>query len=267
MSDRRTDLVAACALIAALAAGVVAAGAVTAADAAAPTLAYLLMMRQVRRMGAAWPTSRAAWFIGAVVLAAAVTMPAVDDRSRASLEWHMSQQMTLLLVVPAGLVAGRPLGLFRAATGREANWMPGPAAAWIAFVGVQWVVHLPVVLDALDRTPALYGLMHLALVAAGVAFVAQIARPRGAIANPLVLGLYVVSAMPTTDAIALWLIFDPHVVYSVYAGPGALADQRNAGTIMFAAGNLLLVAAGVVVGRYLWEGRPAPPRAASGASN
>jgi cytochrome c oxidase assembly factor CtaG len=264
MSDRRTDLVAACVLIAAVAFGVVAAGAVTAADAAAPTLAYLLMMRRLRRTGA-WPTSRAAWFIGAVVLAAAVTMPAVDDRTRTSLEWHMSQQMTLLLVVPAGLVAGRPLRLFRSATGHGTTWAPGPATAWIAFVGVQWLVHLPVVLDALDRTPALYGLMHLALVAAGVTFVAQIARPGRSIANPLVLGLYVVSAMPTTDAIALWLIFDPHVVYPAYAGPGALADQRNAGTIMFAAGNLLLVAAGVVVGRYLWEGRPSPPRATSEA--
>jgi len=265
MSDRRTDLVAACVLIAAVAAGVVAAGAGTTANAAAPTLAYLLLMRHVRGTGGKWPASRAAWFIAAVVLAAAVTMPAVDDRARTSLEWHMSQQMTLLLVVPAGLVASRPLRLFSSATGRDITWAPGPAAAWVCFVGVQWLLHLPVVLDALDRTPALYGLMHLALVAAGVAFVAQIARPGRSIANPLVLGLYVVSAMPTTDAIALWLIFDPHVVYPAYAGPGALADQRNAGTIMFAAGNLLLVAAGVVVGRYLWEGRPSPPRAASEA--
>ena len=93
---------------------------------------------------------------------------------------------------------------------------------------------------------------------AGLAFFGQITRRRGWVANPLVLSLYILSAMPTADAIALWLILDPHVIYPVFRGPGALADQHTAGVIMFGAGNILLVVGAAIAGRYLWDGRPGP---------
>jgi cytochrome c oxidase assembly factor CtaG len=121
---------------------------------------------------------------------------------------------------------------------------------------VQWVFHLPPVLDALVRHPAAGEAAHIAVLAAGLALFSQITAPRGWVANPLMLGLYVVSAMPTTDAIALWLILDPHVIYPAFGAPGALADQRTAGVIMFGAGNILLIVAAVIAGRYLWEARP-----------
>jgi cytochrome c oxidase assembly factor CtaG len=233
------------------------AGAVVTADAAVPAIAYLVAMRHVRQSGEPWPAARAAAFVAAMAIAAAVTAPAVDAHARRSLAWHMSQQMTLLLVVPPGLVAARPVELIRRATGWRGVHLPGPAAAWIAFVGLQWAIHVPAVLDTAVGNPPAEGLMHLTLVVAGVLFFAQVQG--GRISQPLALGLYVVSAMPTTDAIALWLMFDPHLVYPAFAGPGALAGQRTAGVIMFAAGNLLLLTAALVVGRYLWEGRPQPP--------
>jgi hypothetical protein len=102
--------------------------------------------------------------------------------------------------------------------------------------------------------------MHWLLVLAGIAFFAQVGAAR---MHPLALALYVAAAMPTTDGIGLWLLLDPHVIYARYAAPGALADQQAAGAIMFGAGNLLLLAAAWIAGRYLWEGvsRPsAPPR-------
>ena len=112
----------------------------------------------------------------------------------------------------------------------------------------------------MGREPVAYGLVHWLLVAAGIAFFAQSGAAR---MHPLVLALYVAAAMPTTDAIGLVLLLDPRVVYPHYAGPGALADQQAAGAIMFGAGNVLLVAAAWIAGRYLFEGASspsAPPR-------
>jgi putative copper resistance protein D len=230
-----------------------------AANAAVPTAGYLACVRRARRRGAVWPARRTAAFAGGIVVAAAVTAGPVDGRAGGSLVWHMAQQMALLLVVAPVLVAGRPAALLRAALGRDLA-APGPAAAWAAFVGIQWVIHVPAVLDASLRSSALHGAEEWALVAAGAAFFAQAAGRTAARMHPLLLALYLVSAMPTTDVIALWLMLDPRVAYADFSGPGALADQRAAGVVMFAAGNVLLVAGAWVAGRYLWRGEAAPAR-------
>jgi putative membrane protein len=229
-------------------------------NALVPAAVYVALVRKVRRDGGEWPAARTAAFVAAFVLAAAATSTAADEAARRSLAWHMTGQMALLLLVPPGIVAGRPLALAALALGRRRPAPPPAAIAWIAFVGIQWLVHVPAVLAFALREPGAYGLMHWLLVLVGVAFFAQAGARR---MHPLALALYVAAAMPTTDAIGLWLILDPRVVYSHYAGPGALGDQQAAGAIMFAAGNVLLLAAGWIAGRYLWEGvsRPsAPPR-------
>jgi cytochrome c oxidase assembly factor CtaG len=226
------------------------------AGAAIPVVAYAVVMRHARRSPRGWPAVRGIAFVGAVAIAAAATSVTVDDHARRSLTWHMGQQMALLLVVPPALIAARPLQLLRRVTGGRPLPAPGPAAAWLAFVGIQWLIHVPAVLDALVRHPAVGGAAHIAVLAAGIALFGQVTAPRGWVANPLALALYVVSAMPMTDAIALWLILDPHVAYPAFGGPGALADQRTAGVIMFGAGNILLIAAAAIAGRYLWDGRP-----------
>jgi putative copper resistance protein D len=229
-----------------------------------PAGVYLALVRKVRREGGQWPATRTAFFVGAFVVAAAATSTVADDAARRSLAWHMTGQMALLLVVPPAIVAGRPLELVHRALGRRASLTPSPAAAWIAFVGIQWLVHVPPVFAFALREPAAYGVMHWLLVLAGVAFFAQAGAGR---MHPLALALYVAAAMPTTDAIGIWLLLDPHVVYAHYAGPGALGDQQAAGAIMFGAGNLLLLAAAWIAGRYLWEGVSRPSAAGRGGTS
>jgi putative copper resistance protein D len=227
-------------------------------NAVVPAAAYVALVRRLRRAGGEWPAARTVAFVVAFVLAAAATSSVADDAARRSLAWHMSGQMALLLVVPPAIVAGRPLELVCRALGRRPALTPSPAVAWIAFVGIQWLVHVPAVFAFALREPGAYGLMHWLLVLAGVAFFAQAGAGR---MHPLALALYVAAAMPTTDAIGLWLLLDPRVIYPHYAGPGALGDQQAAGAIMFGAGNVLLLAAAWIAGRYLWEGvsRPSGP--------
>jgi putative copper resistance protein D len=221
-------------------------------DLALPAAAYLIGVHRLRRTGGTWPAWRIAAFAAALVAAVLVTSGGVDGRARDSLAWHMTQQMTLLVLVPPALLASRPVALFRAATGSAGGGrLPNPAAAWLAFVAIQWVVHIPAVLDRLVREPALNGVVHWLFVVAGAAFFVQAAPWAGSRLPPLVLALYLASAMPTTDGIAIWLMLDPHVIYFSFAGPGALADQRAAGFVMFAAGNEILVAAAWVAGRWL----------------
>ncbi len=228
-------------------------------NAVVPAAVYLAMARRVRRGGGEWSAARTAAFVAAFVLAAIATSSATDDVARRSLAWHMTGQMALLLVVAPGIVAGRPLVLAGRALGRRIALTPPPAVAWLAFVGIQWVVHVPALFALEVRGPAVYGAVHWLLVVAGVAFFAQAGSGR---MQPLALALYIAAAMPSTDAIGLWLLLDPHVVYSHYTGPGALTDQQAAGAVMFGAGNVLLLAAAWIAGRYLWEGRPAPPERA-----
>jgi cytochrome c oxidase assembly factor CtaG len=225
-------------------------------NAVMPAAAYVALVRRVRRNGGEWRAARTAAFVAAFVLAAVATSSVADDAARRSLAWHMTGQMALLLVVPPAIVAGRPLVLAGRALGRRSPpLVPPPAVAWIAFVGIQWLVHVPPVFAFALREPAAYAAMHLLLVLAGVAFFAQAGSGR---LHPLALALYVAAAMPTTDAIGLWLLLDPHVIYPHYAGPGALGDQQAAGAIMFGAGNVLLLAAAWIAGRYLWEGFTPP---------
>jgi putative copper resistance protein D len=230
-------------------------------NAVVPAAVYLALVRRVRRQGGSWPAYRTAAFVGAVAVAAVATSSLAEDAARRSLAWHMTGQMALLLLVPPAIVAARPLRLAGRALGWRVSLTPSPAAAWVAFVGIQWAVHVPAVFAFELREPAAYGLMHWLLVAAGIAFFAQAGARR---MHPLALALYVAAAMPTTDAIGLWLLLDPRVIYSHYPGPGALGDQQAAGAIMFGAGNLLLVAAAWIAGRYLYEGASSPsalPRA------
>jgi putative membrane protein len=233
-------------------------------NAVVPAVAYLALVHRVRRAGGGWPAARTAAFVAGFVLAAIATSSVADDAARRSLAWHMTGQMALLLVVPPAIVAGRPLELVGRALGRRPAPAPPAAVAWIAFVGIQWLVHVPAVFAFALREPGAYGVMHWLLVLAGVAFFAEAGAGR---MHPLALALYVAAAMPTTDAIGLWLLLDPHVIYPHYAGPGALGDQQAAGAIMFGAGNVLLLAAAWIAGRYLWSGVSGPSAPARGGTS
>jgi len=245
-----------------MAAALAAVGWLAVVNAAVPAAAYVAGEHRARRAGRAWAARRTAAFLAAVAVLGAATSGVLDDRARASLAWHMTQQMTLLFVVPLGLIAGRPGALLGRSAGRRAPWRPSPVAlagAWLALAAVQWVVHVPPVLDELWSRPAALAAVHWALVAAGAAFFAcAFAAVSSGRLHPLAAALYVVSTMPATDAIGLWLLFDPNAVYERYAGAGAVADQHRAGAVMFTAGMVPLFLAARMAYGWISKGGDAP---------
>jgi cytochrome c oxidase assembly factor CtaG len=226
-------------------------------NAVVPGLAYVAGVERVRRAGHPWPARRTAAAVVALLVLGAATSAAVDQRAQASLAWHMTQQMVLLFAVPLALVAARPDEL----AGRSRRRTPpgagaALAAAWLAMAGVQWVVHIPAVLDALWSRPAALSAVHWTLVAAGLAFFGcALAAVRSRTLHPLLAALYVASIMAGTDAIGLWLVFDPDPVYRHYA----LADQHRAGAVMFAAGMVPLLVAAKIAYRWLQPASPPGP--------
>jgi cytochrome c oxidase assembly factor CtaG len=226
-------------------------------NALVPGLAYVAGAKRFRSTGRAWPGRRTTAALAALLVLGAATSAVADDRAQASLAWHMAQQMALLFLVSLGIVAGRPDILVRGRRNPRVRPLGGPAltAAWLAIVSAQWIVHIPAVLDGLWDRPAALAALHWLLLAVGVAFFGcAFAAVRSGRYHPLVVGLYVVSIMAGTDAIGLWLLFDPNVVYDSYTGTGALADQHRAGAVMFTAGMVPLLAAARIVHRSMWVG-------------
>jgi cytochrome c oxidase assembly factor CtaG len=230
--------------------------------------AYVAGAAVHRRRAGAWPARRTGMFLAAVLVLSVATSGAADAHARDALAWHMVQQMTLLFAVPLGLLAGRPDVLLRRVAGwdlRPAAGLPALGGAWAFFVGIQWFVHIPAVLDIAVRYEAAWAALHWAQVASGVVFFANaFAVALSGQRHPFVIGLYLVGVMPATDVIGLWLLFDPNVIYQHYAGPGALVDQRRAGAVMFTGGMIPLFCTAWMAYRYLTPGgltrRPAVGR-------
>jgi hypothetical protein len=76
-----------------------------------------------------------------------------------------------------------------------------PVAAWLAFVGSQWLFHASPALELAQRSLVAHALLHAVLLATAVVFWA-----------PVVAGtartLYLFLALPAVDGIALWFLAD-----------------------------------------------------------
>jgi putative copper resistance protein D len=212
-----------------------------------------------------WPGLRSASFlagVGCVLVALQSGVGAYDDRL---LSVHMVQHMLLLLVAPALLLAGDPvtLGLRALPRGRRpraAAWLrrargwTRPVVCLIAFDIVLLGTHLPAFYDAALAHPALHDAEHLLYLAGGLLLYWPLLGAEPAPSRRLGgLGrlLYMLAAMPAMALIGAYLNRHATVVYDAYGPPSrglgvsALADQAQAGAIMWVAGSVVLTALGI----------------------
>ena len=171
--------------------------------------------------------------------------PPVDARADATLAAHMVQHVAMTMAAAPLLAAGVRLPRLH------------PLIAWVVFAATGWLVHFtPLFQTATENLPA-HVFEHALLLGGAVLFWAQVVGPpprsngrsgRGTtMSHPLRL-LYLVVAMPQNTFLALAIFSTKRVLYPHYAGGGdPLGDQRLAGGIMWVAGDLVLLAAVLVV--------------------
>ena len=172
---------------------------------------------------------------GLAVVAVALSPP-VDARADATLAAHMVQHVALTMVAAPLLAAGVPR-------------VPRvhPLLAWVVFAATGWLVHFTPFFEAATESLPVHVLEHAVLLGAALLFWAQVVGAGARMSHPLRL-LYLVVAMPQNTFLALAIYSTDRVLYAHYAGGrDPMADQRLAGGIMWVAGDLVLLAAVLLV--------------------
>ncbi len=229
--------------------------------------AYLFAFRRVNGAHPRTPTPRwraIAWLAGLAVILVALTS-AIDPYAEELLTVHMVQHLLLTMIAPPLLALGAPVTLLlRAASPsvRRRTILPVLhslpirllASAWVAwplFSLVMWATHFSPLYDAALENQAVHDLEHVLYLASGALFWWPVVA-----ADPIPGRLrhgarmaYLLLQMPVGAAVGLVIWSAPIILYPHYAtstrtwGPSPLDDQQIGGLLMWAGGDLVLLAA------------------------
>jgi len=192
---------------------------------------------------------------GLVVIALALTGP-VDRLADASFSWHMTEHLLLTGLAAPLLLLGAPLRLALAALpARQAStlarvmrsapvrWLTHPIVALVLFLAVLYGTHFSPLYEAALENENVHAFEHALYLTAALLFwtpILAVAPAPHAPSHPLrIMTLFL--AMPTCAFLGFAFYVARHVLYPHYAAmPGALADQRDAGTVMWLGGGVPL---------------------------
>ncbi len=242
---------------------------------AAVLAAYLIGARAYARRypHRAFGFWRMAAFCSGVAIAVVVVSPVVDTWVDASFAAHMVQHLALMLIVPPLLLLGAPLLLLvslpdppvgraiaRFARHPAALFVVSPVVAWLAFVAVLWGVHFSPLYEMALRSPGVHIAEHALLLSVSLVFwmsVVQVGYTPHQVPFPVRI-FYLFLALPQGAFLGLAIYSSKQVLYHHYlAGrsfSAALADQRDAGAIMWIGGGALLFVAFMLTA-IVWASR------------
>ncbi|MFN4261364.1 MAG: cytochrome c oxidase assembly protein [Gemmataceae bacterium] len=239
---------------------------------------YYRGWRMLRQRGAPYfdGPRLAAFLAGIVALLIALVSP-LEPFASMLLQVHMLQHLLLMFVAPPLLLFGAPLlpllrglpaamrrhwvaplarwevarGLFR--------WLTHPVVAWLLFVILTWLWHIPRLYDLALRSPTWHIVEHLCFFGGSVLFWWPVVQPYPS--RPQVsrwwLVPYLLLAGAQMTALSAVLTYTNHVLYPHYetvprlGGVSALEDQALAGVLMWVPGSIVLLLAIVWVGVQL----------------
>jgi putative membrane protein len=223
---------------------------------------YVAASRRVRR---GWPLVRTLSFAAGLLAALVATQSGYDAYDDWMLSAHMVQHLLLLEVAPLLLLGGQPAMLLLRAAAPSAR--PRLAHALLSLrplthpltcLGIFFLVvvgaHTPAFFDATVHHPLLHDFEHVAFLAAGL-FMWWPVLDGDPIPHRRLDGVrrlsYVMVAMLPMTLIGAYLNRAATVVYSVYVPPAhafgfsAVADQQQAGAIMWVIGSMVMITAGI----------------------
>lgn len=227
-------------------------------------LAALLYLSGARRVRG-WSRWRTALFLIGLICGLVAVQSGIDAYDDRLLSDHMVQHLLLLELAPLLLLAGRPLTLILRATAparrpalarrvrslrRALHPLTCIAILWIVVVGT----HLPAFYDATLRHPLLHEGEHALYVFAGVLMwwpvLDEDPVPSHQLNGALRL-LYMTLAMLPMTILGAYLNRDATLFYAPYGAPAhalgisAVADQQQAGAIMWVLGSALMAVCGI----------------------
>ncbi len=220
---------------------------------------YALAFVRARALRRSLPTARAGAFGCAVVLSASVLLGPLERLADASLAWHMVQHLTLSFIVAPLLLLGAPVRLALAAlpaawAGRlsaalhslPARALGHPAVAWLQFAAVLYGAHFSPLYEGALEHPWIHACEHALFLGSALVFWTPVLAVAPAPHAPthLVRLLMLFLALPMSAFLGFIFYVMRAPLYPHYAVvAGALADQQNAGAVMWISGGAPILAA------------------------
>ncbi len=223
---------------------------------------YLLGVRRLRRGGVPWPVGRTLSFVGLGLGSAVVaTESSLATYDSVLLSMHMVQHMVLTMAVPVFLALGSPItlalrtlpprwrrALLAVVHSRVAAVLSFPVVAGALFVLNPFVLYFSPLYEATLRHPWLHDLNHLHFVALGCLWFWPLLGldplPRRVPYGLRVLAVFV--TLPFHAFLGVVIMGSSRLIAGDwYAGlgrtwpPSPAADQRTAGGILWASGDLV----------------------------
>jgi cytochrome c oxidase assembly factor CtaG len=211
------------------------------------------------------PVRRTVAFLSGLAVIAFALMSGIERYDTTLFSVHMVQHLLLMLVAPPLLLFGAPVTqLLRAASSRvRRRWLipflhsapvaflTHPVTAWVLFTAVLWAAHFSPLFDLALENPGVHEVEHVLFVGAALLFwwpvVAADPAPRR-LSYPA-RALYLLLQMPPSSFLAMSILFTNAPLYNHYAtlrspyGISALDDQQAAASLMWIAGDMVFIAA------------------------
>jgi cytochrome c oxidase assembly factor CtaG len=221
----------------------------------------------VRSPGVRWPVRRTAAFLGGLAVCAFATNGSIAVYDQVLFTAHMTGHLALVMVAPALLVLGRPLGLAlasapparrarleRIAKGRVVSLITAPPVALATYAAVIVGSHLTGLMDTIMRNTWAGQVEHLVYVLAGCQFFVLVVGDepiRWRLASPA-RWLLLAIGMAVDTFTGIVLMQGTHAVHLQPSAlnVNALSDTHTGGAIMWFGGDAIMAAimVGLVVG-------------------
>jgi cytochrome c oxidase assembly factor CtaG len=224
-------------------------------------LVFRVNRRHPRAPVPAWRI--AAWNAGVVVVLVAL-VTGIDAYADELLTVHMVQHLLLAMIAPPLMALGAPVTLILRAAGPETRrrrllpWLhaspvrvlASPVVAWALFSAVLWFTHFSPLFELALENDTVHELEHALFLATAILFWWPVVAA-DPVPHRMGFGgrfVYLFLQMPVSAAVGLAIYFAPSVLYAHYAadrawGPSPLVDQQIGGLVMWAAGDLIMLAA------------------------